>query len=65
MNKEWVLSLRDQCRRERVPFFFKQWGGVRKSENGRILNGQTYDGFPHISFCLLWQKSIANWQSQN
>src|SRR5262249_32429624 len=30
MEKQWVVSLRDQCRSERVPFFFKQWGGVRK-----------------------------------
>ena len=29
-----------------VPFFFKQWGGVRKSENGRKLFGRTYDEFP-------------------
>jgi protein gp37 len=32
MQKEWVLSLRDQCDRAQVPFFFKQWGGVRKSK---------------------------------
>jgi protein gp37 len=48
--QEWVLSIRDQCRRARVPFFFKQWGGVRKSENGRSLDGRTYDGFPKIPF---------------
>ena len=29
-----------------VPFFFKQWGGVRKSETGRSLDGKTYDEFP-------------------
>jgi protein gp37 len=48
MMREWVLSLRDQCKRARVPFFFKQWGGVRKSEAGRMLDGKTYDGFPNI-----------------
>ncbi len=46
MEKVWVLSLRDQCRRARVPFFFKQWGGVRKSASGRKLDGRTYDEFP-------------------
>jgi protein gp37 len=46
MKKEWVISLRDQCKREGVPFFFKQWGGVRKSATGRTLNGKTYDEFP-------------------
>jgi len=46
MQKEWVLSLRDQCERAQVPFFFKQWGGVRKSKAGRELDGKTYDGLP-------------------
>ena len=46
MREEWVLSLRDQCEKAKVPFFFKQWGGVRKSKTGRALDGQTYDGLP-------------------
>lgn len=50
IQKEWVLSIRDQCKRAKVPFFFKQWGGVRKCENGRDLEGRTYDGFPRIPF---------------
>jgi hypothetical protein len=46
MKKEWVVSIRDQCKRARVPFFFKQWGGVRKAAAGRKLDGKTYDEFP-------------------
>lgn len=46
MDEEWVLSIRDQCRRADVPFFFKQWGGVRKKHKGRSLKGRTYDEFP-------------------
>jgi len=46
MKKAWVVSLRDQCRQAGVPFFFKQWGGVRKSEAGRELDGETYDQIP-------------------
>jgi protein gp37 len=46
MKKEWVLPLRDQCKRSGVPFFFKQWGGVRKAAAGRRLDGRTYDEFP-------------------
>ena len=46
MKPEWVRSLRDQCRQADVAFFFKQWGGVRKSETGRRLDGQTYSEFP-------------------
>jgi protein gp37 len=46
MKKEWVLSILKQCRKQEVPFFFKQWGGVCKRKTGRILNGKTYDELP-------------------
>jgi protein gp37 len=46
MKKEWVLPLREQCKRSGVAFFFKQWGGVRKALTGRRLDGRTYDEFP-------------------
>lgn len=46
MREEWVVSIRDQCRSARVPFFFKQWGGVQKSRAGRRLRGRTHDQFP-------------------
>jgi len=46
MKREWVISVRRQCRKQDVPFFFKQWGGVRKSKNGRKLEGRTYDEMP-------------------
>jgi protein gp37 len=49
MRKEWVLSIKGQCRGKGVPFFFKQWGGVRKAKNGRELNGRTYDQMPRLS----------------
>ena len=46
MKKDWVLALRDQCKKGGVAFFFKQWGGVRKATKGRRLEGRTYDEFP-------------------
>lgn len=46
MNEEWVLRLREQCAAAGVAFFFKQWGGVRKSEAGRELQGYTYNSMP-------------------
>lgn len=46
MKREWVLSVRDQCRDAGVPFFFKQWGGVRKKVAGRELDGAFYDEKP-------------------
>ncbi len=46
MKREWVVSIRKQCRMQGVPFFSKQWGGVRKAKNGRLLDGRTYDEYP-------------------
>jgi len=46
MAREWVLDIRDQCQAARVPFFFKQWGGVRKHTAGRLLDGRTHDAMP-------------------
>jgi protein gp37 len=46
MQKHWVASIREQCEASDVPFFFKQWGGVRKHRHGRELDGQTYDELP-------------------
>jgi len=46
LRQEWVLRLRDQCAAARVPFFFKQWGGVRKAKTGRLLEGRTHDDMP-------------------
>jgi protein gp37 len=47
MKREWVVSIRRQCQMQNVPFFFKQWGGVRKARNGRLLDGRTYDEYPN------------------
>jgi protein gp37 len=46
MREEWVLSIQEQCVKTHVPFFFKQWGGVRKKSKGRLLHGKTFDEYP-------------------
>lgn len=46
MKSEWVFNIQRQCERAKVPFFFKQWGGVRKSAAGRELDGHTFDDMP-------------------
>jgi len=46
IKTEWVTDIRDQCLESKVPFFFKQWGGVRKKKTGRILEGRTWDQMP-------------------
>ena len=67
MKREWVVSIRKQCRSQGVPFFFKQWGGVRKAKNGRLLDGRTYDEYPERALrpvpdradCIAWAEEIG------
>lgn len=48
MQADWVRSIRRQCEYAGVPFFFKQWGGVRKRQTGRELDGHFYDAMPRL-----------------
>ena len=46
MLESWVIDIRDECKGQNVPFFFKQWGGVNKKKAGRLLEGKTWDEMP-------------------
>lgn len=48
MEKEWVINIRNQCIRSNTPFFFKQWGGVRKKKNGYLLEGKIWNQVPEF-----------------
>ncbi len=49
MKPDWVVGVRERCSAAGVPFFFKQWGGVRKARHGRDLEGRTFDDFPRVA----------------
>jgi protein gp37 len=46
VSPSWVIDIRDQCVEAGIPFFFKQWGGVRKKTTGRMLEGRTWNEMP-------------------
>lgn len=46
MEEKWVLEIKRQSDAAKVPFFFKQWGGVNKKQAGRTLLGKTWDSMP-------------------
>ncbi len=50
LDPAWALDIRDQCLRARVPFFFKQWGGVNKKRAGRLLEGRLWNDLPSGGF---------------
>ncbi len=48
IEPDWVRGIRDQCIDSKVPFFFKQWGGINKKKNGRILDNRTWSQMPRV-----------------
>jgi protein gp37 len=48
LEQDWVRDIRDQCQRAGVPFFFKQWGGMRKKAAGRELDQRLWDEMPSV-----------------
>jgi protein gp37 len=46
MDPSWVREIRDQCQDAGIPFFFKQWGGLRPKSGGRVLDGLQWSQFP-------------------
>ncbi len=49
VSLDWIRSLRDDCVRTGVPFFFKQVGGRTPKANGRDLDGRTWSEYPTIA----------------
>ena len=48
MAPAWVRDIRDQCQAQSVAFFFKQWGGLRPTSNGRELDGAEHNDYPAL-----------------
>jgi len=46
MKVDWVRDIRNQCLNVKIPFFFKQWGGINKKKSGRLLDGQIWNDMP-------------------
>jgi protein gp37 len=49
MRPEWARELRDACREQTVPFFFKQWGGRTSKAGGRKLDRKEWSQMPKPS----------------
>jgi protein gp37 len=64
IKKEWILEIKDQCKEQKIPFFFKQWGKAEFNENqndstinskhrnhakgGCLLDGKMYRELPKV-----------------
>ena len=49
VSKEWIMEIIEQCKKQDVPVFFKQWGGFRPKSGGRTINQRKYSEYPEIS----------------
>lgn len=47
-NIDWLREIRDQCLAQRVPFFFKQWGGRTPKAGGNALDGRQWLEYPGL-----------------
>ncbi|MHC4844334.1 MAG: DUF5131 family protein [Planctomycetota bacterium] len=54
MHIDWVRNIREQCLEQKVPFFFKQWGGINKKKAGRVLDDQIWDQMPNYFQDILY-----------
>lgn len=71
MDEAWVKKIKKQCGAAKAAFFFKQWGGVRKSKTGRLLEGRTFDEMPERERItpashrhrLAMMQEVANWRT--
>jgi len=48
MAEDWAVEIRNQCKLDRVAFFFKQWGGIRPKSGGRLLDGREWNEYPNV-----------------
>jgi len=60
MDPAWVRDIRDQCRKKKVAFFFKQWGGFRPKSGGRKLDGREWSQFPRPAKAAAPQKAAES-----
>jgi protein gp37 len=62
-DRIWFRDVQKQCAAAGVPFFFKQWGGVRKGA-GALLDGVEYKEFPRPKLRGQWvDENVEGWVS--
>jgi len=58
MQKSWATAIRDECKKSKVPYFFKQWGNFNelgKREREKV-HPATLDGVVHDAYPEGWEK---------
>jgi len=48
IKEKWVDEIFEATQKQKVLFFFKQWGGFNKKKNGRTYRGRTWDDTPSL-----------------
>ncbi|MFH0866764.1 MAG: phage Gp37/Gp68 family protein, partial [Bacteroidota bacterium] len=52
IKEEWVIDIKEQCKKADVAFYFKQWGGINKKKAGSTLNGKLYKEVPQVELAF-------------
>ena len=48
IETDWIRDIRDQCVKENIPFFFKQYAALHTDKLGRVLDGREWTEKPPI-----------------
>ena len=46
MHRAWARQIQHQCLQNKIPFFFKQWGGINSKAGGRLFDGREWNEKP-------------------
>jgi protein gp37 len=52
IKEEWVIDIKEQCKKADVAFYFKQWGGTNKKKAGSVLKGKLYKEVPQVELAI-------------
>ncbi len=48
VQADWINEIINQAEHQKIPIFFKQWGGKTPKSGGRTINNRIYNDFPKI-----------------
>lgn len=48
IEESWVDEVFEQCKDQKIAFFFKQWGGRNKKKTGRVYRGKLWNEYPKL-----------------
>ena len=49
VQKSWIVDILGQCRKNKIPFYFKGWDTNHPTEKGKLINGREFQELPNAN----------------